>query len=472
MKYFLLAAYTLTSIFSIAQVPAGYYQSTSGLSCSGLKTTLKSIITNGHNPRTYGDLWTQFQVSDVKPREVGTGSAMVIWDVYSDRPGPSNDPYNFTPGTGTGGQQDQGSGGTSEGQLYNREHSVPLSWFSGSTSTPGPATDYHHIFPTDKYVNGLRANYPYGKVATATHTTQNGSKLGSSAVAGITGPVFEPIDSFKGDLARAFLYFVTRYEDNMANYAANSEAAQAFEPNTYPSVDIPYLRLMIQWHQLDPVSQKEIDRNNAAYTYQGNRNPFVDSPQFVTRVWNSSCPGLTALPVDLVQFGGKLQAENVLLEWLSENESDLARYEIEKSINGITYQKIDEVVATNSRQYSYTDKSITNRGQRIYYRLKMVDKDGSYKYSQVFSVHVPLNSKLIVYPNPVSSYMQLQLNNNVNGTVLVRITDASGKMVQQHNLKMNGNTIRLDASQLINGTYMVIVYHHGEQLFQKIMVAK
>lgn len=470
MKRLVLAAGSLLCVIHVmSQAPAGYYTNTSGKSCDQLKTSLKGIVTTGHTPRSYNDLWAQFQSSDVKPREVGSGSAMVIWDIYSDRPGPANDPYNFTPGTGTGGQQDQGSGGGAEGQYYNREHSVPLSWFDGSTGTPGPSTDYHHIFPTDKYVNGIRGSLPYGKVGTANLSTQNGSRRGTSAVAGINGDVFEPIDSFKGDVARAFLYFVTRYEDQMASYAGNTENADAFQPNTYPSVDIPFLRLMLQWHELDPVSTKEVNRNNAAYTFQGNRNPYIDSPQYVNRVWNSTCTGLSALPVDMIVFGGKLSGNTVTLEWQVSNEMNLHSYEIEKSVNGISYRKVGEVKATGSRRYDFADNIESNRSQRVYYRLRKLGTDGSYQYSEVFSIHVPSNNRFSVYPNPASDYLVLQLREQMNGNVLVRITDASGRMARQENIKANG-VIRLETSDLKNGTYLVIVYYNGEQFYQKVVI--
>jgi endonuclease I len=459
-----------SSLTAIAQPPANYYSGTAGTSCGTLKTILKNVITTGNTPKTYTDLWTQYMISDVKPREVGTGSATVIWDVYSDIPGPANDPYNFTPGTGTGGQQDQGSGGTSEGQFYNREHTVPLSWFSGNTSNSGPATDYLHILPTDKRVNGVRANWPYGNVATATFTSLNGSKLGTTVANGMTGTVFEPIDSFKGDVARAFLYFVTRYEDNMSTWASNAEAAQAFEPNTYPSVDIPFLRVMLQWNDLDPVSQKEIIRNNAAYTYQGNRNPYIDSPQYVNRVWNSGCPGMAALPVDIVSFTGRQSGDNVLLEWVVENEVNFDRFEIERSVNGSAYTKVGEVRANNSHTYNSSDNIALNKGQRLYYRLKKIDKDGKYKYSYVFSLHIPLNNSFTVYPNPASTYIQLQMSNIVNGEVNVEITDVTGKVVRKFAKQLNGSTITLSTSGISNGTYLVNLRANGEQYTRKVIV--
>jgi endonuclease I len=461
-----------TTTNNVTGEPSGYYSNTTGRNCADLKTTLKTIITTGNTPRSYGDLWGQYLVSDIKPREVGPGtSSTVIWDVYSDNPsGP--DPYNFTPGTGTGGQQDNGTGGSTEGERYNREHSVPLSWFNGSTSTAGPATDYHHIFPTDKFVNALRSNYIYGEVATATTTTLNGSKLGSSAIAGFSGPVFEPINEYKGDLARAFLYFVTRYEDNMPGWPGGTNGMQAFDPTMYPSVDIPYLQLMIKWHNQDPVSQKEIDRNNAGYTFQGNRNPYVDRPEYVGMVWNSTCTGLSTLPVEIIYFAGKLSGDKIRLEWKAVNENHLDRFEVERSTNGTSYNKIGEVKAANLTNYTFEHNADKFAGQRVFYRLKRVDKDGNSKYTQVFTIHLPANTKFNVYPNPASSFIHLQLNKNVIGNVTVQIVDVMGKTLQQQQFSVNGNTLRLGTESLSAGTYLVKLIYNGEQYIQKVMVAK
>ncbi|TDH18374.1 T9SS type A sorting domain-containing protein [Segetibacter sp. 3557_3] len=466
------ASTSVTTTSSTTGEPAGYYVSTTGKACADLKTTLKTIVSTGHTPRTYNELWTQYLVSDIKPREVGPGtSPTVIWDVYSDNPtGP--DPYNFTPGPTPEGQQDNGTGGNTEGEKYNREHSVPLNWFSGSTGVPGAATDYIHLFPTDKLVNNQRGSYIFGEVAAPTFTSLNGSKLGSSAIAGFTGPVFEPINEYKGDLARAFLYFVTRYEENMPNWPGGLNGTQAFEPNTYPSVDIPYLQLMLKWHQQDPVSPKEIDRNNAAYNYQGNRNPFVDRPEFATQTWNSTCPGLTALPVKLAVFGGKLAGGMVKLEWTVLSEVGFSRYEIERSLNGNTYSKVGEVNASGKSIYAFNDDAEPLRGRRVYYRLKMVDKDGSATYSPVFNIHVPLNTRFGIYPNPATTYFQIQVSKAVTGKIEVSITDLSGKVLQQRSVDGNSNNFKIGTTNLAAGTYLVKMRYGGEQYVQKLVVTK
>ncbi len=454
----------------LAQPPAGYYNAATGQSCAGLKTALKNIITTGHVNQGYSALWAQYLVSDVKPREVGTGSANVIWDIYSDNPA-GVDPYNFTPGTGPGGQQDQGSGGTSEGQFYNREHSVPLSWHSGSTSSFS-GSDYHHVFPTDKKVNAERANWPYGKVATATWTSMNGSKLGPSAIAGITGTVFEPRDEYKGDVARAFLYFVTRYENDMPAWGSNSDASQAFEPNTFPSVDIEYLRLMIQWHNQDPVSQKEIDRNNAGYTYQGNRNPFVDFPQYVGQVWNASCPGLGALPVAIVLFSGQYDGGQVILNWEVATEINLDRYEVERSFNGTGYSGIGTVKAAGKAAYDYIDNAGNIKGRRVYYRIKKVDKDGKFSYSAVFTMHIPLHTGFTVYPNPAGPLIQLRLDNNWNGEGRVVITDVIGKVVLSRPVKASMGIIGISTAGLGNGSYIIRLLLNGEEFSRRVIIMK
>jgi hypothetical protein len=320
----------------------------------------------------------------------------------------------------------------------------------------------------------MRSNWPFGEVATATKTSLNGSKLGQSAVAGITGTVFEPIDSFKGDLARAFLYVVTRYENNIPNWAniSGSNGVQALHPSTFPSVDIPYLQIMLKWHRLDPVSAKEINRNNGGYVFQGNRNPFVDRPEYVDFVWNSSCPGLSALPVDIVSFSGKLNGNKVELRWVADNELNFARYEVERSSNGTSYAKISSINAANRRNYSFNDDAESIRGRRVYYRIKLVDKDGKFKYTDVFTLHIPLNTKFTVYPNPATTFIQVQMNRNVNGTIAFSLADLSGKVLKQQTVTATGSTIKISTEGLSSGTYLLRLNYNGEQYLQKVIVSK
>lgn len=251
-----------------AQVPAAYYDSAEGKLGYELKTELHNIIKD-HNPRAYNQLWSDFQLTDKK-------SNGKVWDIYSDNPN-GTPPYEYTFVT------DQCGNYAGEADCYNREHSFPSSWFANEHPMQ---TDLFHIYPTDGWVNNKRANYTYGEVSSPNWTSLNGSKLGNCSYQGYSGRVFEPIDEYKGDLARTYFYMATRYEDKIANWASSSSETMVFMSGTPGQAYKEwFINMMIEWHLNDPVSEKEINRNNAVYQLQNNRNPFIDRPEWVIYIW-------------------------------------------------------------------------------------------------------------------------------------------------------------------------------------------
>lgn len=253
-----------------------YYQAANGLSGFALKTALHNII-KGHAAQGYGALWGFYSANSLDLYFENDGS---ILDIYSENPN-GTDPYNYTAITNQCGSYN------SEADCYNREHSFPRSWFGGSIEPMN--SDVHFIFATDGQVNAYRGSFPYGEVGTNDVVSNNGSARGSAQSGlGYSGTVFEPIDEFKGDMARATLYVATRYENIVAGWENNSSSSDAVLNGSNSQVyETWYLNLLKQWHQQDPVSQKEIDRNNAAHVYQGNRNPFVDHPEYVQSIWGN-----------------------------------------------------------------------------------------------------------------------------------------------------------------------------------------
>ncbi|MCC2616579.1 endonuclease [Aestuariibacter halophilus] len=253
-----------------------YYQSAEGLSGYALKTQLATIIGN-HTAQGYGALWTFYASHELDTTFEQDGS---ILDIYSENP-IGSDPYVYT------AVSDQCGTYNSEADCYNREHSFPRSWFGGAIEPMN--SDVHHIFASDGYVNSKRSSFPYGLVGSATFTSMNGSRLGSAASGiGYSGTVFEPIDEYKGDLARAYFYMATRYQSQIGSWQNNSSYGDAVLNGSSDQVfENWFLTLLKQWHAQDPVSQKELDRNDAAHTFQGNRNPFVDHPEFVTQIWGN-----------------------------------------------------------------------------------------------------------------------------------------------------------------------------------------
>ncbi len=253
-----------------AQPPAGYYDGAIGLTGEDLHTALYNIIKD-HNTVSYTPgVWNAFYTTDVRNGDK-------IWDIYSDIPS-GTPPYVYTVGSGQCGIS------TQEGDCYSREHSFPSSYFAGASPM---YTDIHHIFPVDQYVNGTgHNNYAFSTVASPAYTSLNGSKRGPSSYPGYTGTAFEPIDEYKGDIARAYFYISTRYRNLIGSWSPNSTYADAILNETsYPAFETWFLNLLYAWHTSDPVSQKEIDRNNAIYAIQNNRNPFVDNPDYVDQVW-------------------------------------------------------------------------------------------------------------------------------------------------------------------------------------------
>jgi endonuclease I len=246
---------------SWAQVPAGYYNSAQGLTGNNLKIALHNIIKN-NTVVSYSALWTAFPFTDKK----ANGK---VWDIYSNVPS-GTPPYEYVFGTNQCGNYN------SEGDCYNREHSWPQSWFN---STTGPDSDLFHIYPTDGKVNGQRANYPYGNVGSATWTSMNGSKLGACSNTGYSLTVFEPINEYKGDVARGYFYMTTRYYSEDAGWASSDA--------TMKSDILPWqLNVLLQWHHQDPVSAKEIARNDSIYyKFQNNRSPFIDNPTWADSIW-------------------------------------------------------------------------------------------------------------------------------------------------------------------------------------------
>ncbi|MGL2966010.1 endonuclease [Flavobacterium sp. XGLA_31] len=282
----LLLSFTLISVAqqaakntnATASIPPGYYNAATGTGYA-LKTQLATIISNNYIDRSYSGLYTTYLTSDVDSYYENDGTLL---DMYTENPtGPE---CEFTYGT----NQDDGTQGTAECQKYNREHTIPQSYFASATPM---YSDAHFVVPSDKYVNAQRADYPYGKVNNATSTYSNGSKKGSNLnsgySAGYSGVVFEPIDEFKGDIARMLLYFATRYESQLPGFytASSSDIKVMFDGTSNHSFSNTFLNILLTWNAQDPVSQREIDRNNAVYARQNNRNPYIDNNNYVTQIW-------------------------------------------------------------------------------------------------------------------------------------------------------------------------------------------
>ena len=256
-------------------VEKSYYNSIDGKSGTALREALTTLTYTKHTTDV-GYNWT-FDGIDIVNGEV--------LDIYS---------------TCTWTANQQGKNYSDICDTYNREHIVPQSVFDEKSPQ---VSDRHHLFLADGKVNGMRSSYPFGEtnVTTAFSGYSNGNKaLGKlgTASSGYTGTVYEPDDEYKGDIARAVFYMAIRYatSDVCRKYggSANSYPVTTWN-NAMFSKDLSKnyglsdnaVAVFLKWHRNDPVSAKEVARNNGVEKKQGNRNPFIDLPDLVENLWGN-----------------------------------------------------------------------------------------------------------------------------------------------------------------------------------------
>lgn len=244
---------------AIAQ--AEYYTSIDGTKGgAALKTALYNLIKN-HQQISYGSgtssTWGAFYTTDAV---IENGQRRVL-DMYS------NEKRYF------------GSKGSAVSGM-NIEHSVAKSWWGGGKNNA--YCDLHHLNPSDQNANSRKSNYPLGELTSV--SWDNGvTFVGKANIDGSSQNAYEPCDEYKGDFARTFMYMFTCYQDLTWEYTWMN-----YENSTYPTLKPWAVELLLKWHKQDPVSEKEVNRNNAVHAVQGNRNPYIDYPQLADYVWGDS----------------------------------------------------------------------------------------------------------------------------------------------------------------------------------------
>jgi len=261
----LLFLFFLTSIWG--QIPAGYYDSAQGLTGNDLKTALHSII-SGHQTLTYSQVWDALRFTDEDPNN--TSNVILLYTGWS------------YPKSNNGGSADN----------WNREHTWAKS-HGGFGNNPPAGTDIHHLRPTDVSVNSKRGNKHFDNGGTLYYDPTRFGYSGSYPTGcKYTSDTWEPRDEVKGDVARMIFYMAVRYDGD--NGEPDLEVVDYIPNNTSDPLH-GVLSTLLQWHQQDPVSTWEIRRNNRIYYGEGsnhdyaqwNRNPFIDHPEFVNRIWGT-----------------------------------------------------------------------------------------------------------------------------------------------------------------------------------------
>ena len=292
----------MITLTTSATVPVGYYNSIDGKRGQELKTAVHQLLKN-HTVMTYSSLWYHFQSTDChfeNPNQV--------WDMYS----------NIT-------RYFRGSSAVSG---MNREHSFPKSWWGGTQVDA--YTDLNHLYPSDADANLAKNNYPLGEVSTASFN--NGcTKVGTpkAGQGGGCSTVFEPDDEYKGDFARTYFYMATCYQDYTWKYT------YMVTNSSWQTLNQWSINLLLKWSREDPVSDKEVARNDAVYKIQNNRNPFIDNPLLAEYIWGSHYG--EAFYVD--QSGEEPQGEPMLITPNLETVIEMGEVAIGKSLSITVFVK-------------------------------------------------------------------------------------------------------------------------------------
>lgn len=315
-----------------AAIPDGYYSRLDGKSGAELKTAAFQIISPHTKVSSYSNLPRYFQTTDVYPQ------SMQWWDMYSNV-------TRYAPSF---------SG-------LNREHSLPKSWWKvGNDVEYTPAyTDLFHLYPSDGPANQAKSNYPLGTVNIGERLKfDNDVTLVGYPVAGQGGGaqyVFEPNDEYKGDFARTYFYMVTCYQD----LQWNTSYLWMLQRNTYPTLTSWAVNLLLKWHREDPVSQKETDRNEAVYGYQGNRNPFIDFPDLAEYIWGDK----VGMPFK-VSGGTTPSGKPVLTAPVPDTTLDFGQVAVGQSIKALLFFKGENIPSSLSLSLVGTDKAMFSIPER------------------------------------------------------------------------------------------------------------
>ncbi len=354
----------------------GYYEDISGYG-NALKADLHDLLRTTHSTQySYDALWTQLQYTDEDPDNTNN-----IIEVYSGWSIPKS----------------HYGGGVTE---WNREHTWSKSHGDFGETRPA-GTDLHHLRPCDATVNSSKGNKDFDEGGSEYIDASPYPGYSSSTGNYTTSSTWEPRDEDKGDVARMIMYMAVRYEGTDTGY----DLEVVDYTNTAPDYEPFYGKLstLLQWHDQDPVDAWEIRRNDRIFERQGNRNPFIDHPEFAQYLWtpvpqaatNVTMISFTAnwsVPITGTGYYLQVSADSLFGSFITGYENYSAGTSISKSISGLS------------------------AGSTYYYRLRTFFTNGYSMFSPLGRVNLPS-------PEPVQTTLSIEI---VGTSVRLSISPVSG----------------------------------------------
>lgn len=227
---------------------------TNNFTAEEIKNSLSEVITNNHKNLSYAEVWTALTKTDQDPNN--SDNVILLYRGIS-----------LAKSANGSGSQSQ------DPDNWNREH-VWAKSHGFAASDLEAYTDIHHLRPTDMSVNSSRGNLDFDN---------SDAPLSEAPENRVDADSFEPRDSVKGDVARMIFYMDTRYQgmDNTPDLTVVDRLTSTGEPS------IGRLCRLLEWHAADPVDSFEQMRNDTIYEFQGNRNPFIDHPEWVSKIYQA-----------------------------------------------------------------------------------------------------------------------------------------------------------------------------------------
>ncbi len=406
MKYVLISFLFFATLITnevYAQIPAGYYDGTSGLTGEQLKSKLHSIIRN-HTVKTYSEV--KDVLRDVDEDPINSSNVILI---YTRR---SISKSNFA--------------SNNEPDFWNREHTWPKS--HGFPSEQDTAyTDTHALRPCDATVNSSRSNKDFNNVENIASNEQ-----GEAADTYTTDDFWEPTDEVKGDLARTMFYMATRYNSESLDLELVDRISRSGDP------ELGVLYTLLQWHENDPVNQAEIDRNDGIYGYQGNRNPFIDNSSWVADIWGISTDPLFSINQEAFNTNfGTVAAGNTLVQQYTLKAYNLTN-DVEVVVNSPFSISLDN---SNWNQALTILKGNTSPLETvIYIQFSPVVEDGSTYESTVTHSSTGATNALFTVSGTEGSIQQITLA-EARQKPLDDVVSVSGVVISKGNNSSNSRVI-------------------------------
>lgn len=438
---FLLTFYIVDSS---AQAPAGYYSTAQDLTGTALKSALHNII-KGHTTFPYSsgstDVWDILKLSDRDP--ANPANVILFYTGWS-----VNAAQEYNNGAG-----------------WNREHVWAKSHGPFDESVKGPGTDCHHLRPADISVNAARGNFyfDYADVPYVDPDGATGCKYNNSRY------VWEPRDSEKGDAAREIFYMATRYEGD--DGFPDLEVVDYVPTNTSSPL-FGVLSTLIEWNSLDPVDAFEMNRNNVVYSFQKNRNPFIDHPEYVDLIWGAPVTPENILPlIENVSYSPAQPTPADILQ-ISANVSDP-----DGSIKGVrllwgqsqnNLLNISDMFLIDGMYVA--DLPSQAGGSEVFFKIEATDNSDAINNSDIQGFSIAVDNTLtefttiagFIYPNPAVS--SVHIAHSPDETVIFYSYTGQKLFISQN--------LIIDITPLNKGLYLIQVVNRNGSVLKSSRLLK